>query len=122
MKGQIFILIVILVLVALITMRNAIKPVMIESKPFLYENFLNLKNELIRTVDISILNKENIATNLDNFISFSKESLEKRGYNETITYSISTIENTTTVYMSVSLKLQNSFIEDEFIINRTVYS
>jgi len=122
MKGQIFILISILVLVALVIMRNSIKPIMIESKPFLYENFLNLKNELIKTVDISILNEENIAPNLDNFISFSKECFKNRGYNETVTYSISTIGNTRTVYMNVSLKLQNSFIEDEFIINRTVYS
>jgi len=103
-------------------MTNAIKPVIIESKSFLYENFLNLKNELIKTIDISILNKESIAPNLDNFISFSKESFENRGYDETVTYSISTIENTRTVYMTVSLRLENSFIEDEFIINRTVYS
>jgi len=122
MKGQIFIMIAVLVLIVLILLKNAIQPVEIEPKSFLYENFINLKNELIRTVDISILNQEDITTNLNNFITFSESILEQRGYMENVEFEISTYGNTTEVYMNVSLVLENSFIEDKFIINRTVYS
>lgn len=122
MKGQIFIMISVLVLIALILLKNAIKPVEIKPENFLYENFVNLKNELIKTVDISILNKEDITTNLNNFITFSKDVLERRGYNEDVKFNILTYGNTTTVYTNITLKLDNSFIEDKFIINRTVYS
>jgi len=122
MKGQIFIMTAVLILIALILLKNAIQPLEIRPKNFLYENFVNLKNELIKTVDISILNQEDITTNLNDFIGFSKNILNQRGYDETVVFEIFTYGNTTEVYMNVTLKLENSFIEDKFIINRTVYS
>ena len=122
MKGQVFIMIAVLVLIALILMKNAIQPTEIEPKNFLYENFVNLKDELIKTVDISILNQEDIRTNLIDFIDFSEDVLEQRGYNEIVEFEILTYDDTTEVYMNISLELGNSFIEDNFIINRTVYS
>ncbi|NIM47259.1 MAG: hypothetical protein GTN40_03830 [Candidatus Aenigmarchaeota archaeon] len=122
MKGQIFIMAAVLVLIALILLRNAIQSIEIKPKNLLYENFVNLKNELIKTVDLSILNQEDITTNLNNFITFSTNVLEQRDYDETVVFEIFTYGNTTEVYMNISLKLENSFIEDKFIINRTVYS
>jgi len=122
MKGQIFIMAAVLVLIALILLRNTIKPIEIKPKNYLYENFVNLKNELIRTVDISILNQEDVTTNLNDFIMFSKDVLEQKGYNENIEFVITTYGNTTEVFVNLTLKLENSFIEDNFIINRTVYS
>ena len=121
MKGQIFIMTAVLVLIALILLKNTIQPTEIKSKNFLYERFNDLKNELIRTVDISILNQEDIAMNLNGFIDFSKDVFKQRGYNETIEFEVSTYGNTTEIHMNVSLELENSFIEDNFIINRTVY-
>jgi hypothetical protein len=122
MKGQIFIMAAVLVLIAFILLMNAIRPIETQPKNFLYENFVNLKNELIKTVDISILNQEDITTNLNDFITFSTEVFNQRGYNENVKFNIITYGNTTEVYMNVTLKLGNSFIEDKFIINRTVYS
>jgi hypothetical protein len=121
MKGQIFIMAAILVLIALILLMNSIRPIEIQSKDFLYENFFNLKNELIKTVDISLLDQEDVTTNLNNFIIFSTEVFNQRGYNENVKFDIITYGNTTEVYMNVTLELGNSFIEDKFIINRTVY-
>ncbi len=121
MKGQVFVMVAVLVLIALIMLRNAIKPVEVSPKSFLYENFLNLKNELIKTVDISILNEDDVSTNLNNFITFSSNVFQQRGYEQNIEFNTITYENTTEVYMNFSLKLGNSFIEDKFIINRTVY-
>jgi hypothetical protein len=122
MKGQIFVMMAVLVLIALLLLRNAIRPSEIKPENFLYENFVNLKNELIKTVDISILNQENVSTNLNSFITFSKDVLGRKGYNEDVKFDISTHDNTTEVHMNVTLKLENSFIEDKFIINRMVYS
>jgi hypothetical protein len=122
MKGQIFVMMAVLVLIALLLLRNAIRPSEIKPENFLYENFVNLKNELIKTVDVSILNNEDVYTNLNSFIAFSKDVLGRKGYNEDVKFDVSTHDNTTEVHMNVTLKLDNSFIEDKFIINRMVYS
>lgn len=120
-KGQIFIMIAVIVLLALILLRNAIRPIDIKPDNFLYENFINLKNELIKTVDISLLNADDVSKNLTDFITFSKSVLNGKGYNEDVRFNIVTYQNTTEVHMNISLALENSFIEDRFIINRTVY-
>jgi hypothetical protein len=122
MKGQIFILASVMILIALLLLQNAIRPVDARSKSYLIENFANIKGEMIRTVDISLLNGEGIPANLDSFIAFSKGVMGSRGYEEDATYSLSTFGNTTTVYMNLTLSLGSSYIEDNFIINRTVYS
>ena len=122
MKGQIFVMMAVLVLIALLLLRNAIRPSEIKPENFLYENFVNLKNELIKTVDISILNQEDVSTNLNSFIAFSKDVLGRKGYNEDVKFEISTHDSITEVHMNITLKLENSFIEDKFIINRMVYS
>jgi len=122
MKGQIFVMMAVLVLIALLLLRNSIRPSAIKPENFLYENFVNLKNELIKTVDVSILNNEDVYTNLNSSIDFSKDVLGRKGYNEDVKFDISTHGNTTEVHMNITLKLENSFIEDKFIINRTVYS
>jgi len=122
MKGQIFMMIAVLVLIALILLKSTLQPIIVKPENFLYENFINLKNELMRTVDISVLNNENVVSNLNSFTSFSSDVLKQRGYTETTEYTVSTYGNTTTVYMNLSLRIENSFIEDSFIINRTVYS
>lgn len=122
MKGQIFIMTAVLVLIALILLKNTIKPITVKPENSLSENFLNLKNELMRAIDISILNNEGVASNLNSFVTFSSNVLKQRGYTETVEYSISTYYNTTTVYLNLSLTIENSFIEDSFIINRTVYT
>jgi hypothetical protein len=122
MKGQIFVMMAVLVLIALLLLRNSIRPSAIKPEDFLYENFVNLKSELIKTVDVSILNKEVVRTNLNTFVDFSTKVLGRKGYNEDVKFDVSTHDNTTEVHMNVTLKLDNSFIEDKFIINRTVYS
>jgi len=122
MKGQMFIIISVIVLLALILLKNAIKPAETRTENFIYENFVNLKDEMIKTIDLSILNKEDVSTNLNSFITFSKTVLGSKGYNEDVRYNTIFYGNTTEVHMNITLRLENSFIEDRFIINRTVYS
>ncbi len=122
MKGQIFIMMSVLVLIALMLLRNSLTHVEIDSEDFLYENFVNVKNELIKTVDVSILDQEDVSGNLNDFIAFSRDVFGERGYDESIEFQISSNGNTTTVNVNFTLRLENSFIQDSFIINRTVYS
>jgi len=122
MKGQIFIMVAVLVLIALILLISATKPFVIKPKSLLFENFLNLKNELIKTVDISLLRQEDISNNLDNFISFATDIFQQRYYETSVNYSISTSGSLTTVYMNVSLGLGDSYLKDNLIIERTVYT
>ena len=122
MKGQIFIITSILILLALYITRISTKTIDLKKDETIYESFSNLKNEIIKTIDLALLNQENVEEKLYDFISFSKEVLKKRGYNESVDYFIDYYGQTTTVYLNVSLKSSNSYLFDNLIINRTVYT
>lgn len=122
MKGQIFIMVAVLVLISLILVRSGTRQFVIKPKSLLFENFLNLKNELITTVDISLLKQEDISNNLNSFISFATDIFEQRGYETSVNYSVSTSGSLTTIYMNVSLGLRESYLRDNLIIKRTVYT
>lgn len=122
MKGQIFIIASVLILLSLILIRINTRTFEIKEEKLFYENFLNLKNELINTVDISLLNQESISNNLDGFITFSRDVFKQKGYEESVNYSISTLGNSRTVFLNISLKSDDSEILENLIINRKVYS
>jgi len=121
MKGQIFIIASVLILLALFITRLNTQTSYAKQDELFYEVFSNLKNELIKTVDFSLVEQESISDRLDDFISFSKDILKERGYTESVTYSISQ-GPTTIVYMNVSLSSKNSYLLENLIINRTVYT
>jgi hypothetical protein len=118
MKGQIFIITSILILIALLLIRANTKTIEIEPEELFYENFLNLRNELISTIDLSLLNGDVVSTNMNNFISFSTGVLKKKGYDETVTYFV----DGNVIYLNVSLSSGRSYLKENLIINRTVYT
>jgi hypothetical protein len=120
MKGQIFILISIFVLLFLFSLRIGTESVEIGPGDTFYEDFSNLKNELIRTVDISLINQESLQGNLDNFVAFSKDFYARKGYTENVEYSVSALGDVTTIYLNVSLNSTNSYLMQGLIINRTL--
>lgn len=123
MKGQVFIITSILILIALIVVRINTQTFEIKAEETFYEDFLNLKNELINTIDLSILtDTANLESNLVDFISFSKNVFQKRGYNEDVTYLITINGNTRIIYLNVSLNSSKSYLKENLIINRTVYT
>jgi hypothetical protein len=122
MKGQIFILASVMILIALVLLQNAIRPFEAVPKNYLRDNFQNVRNEIVRTVDIALLNGDDISTDVDSFIGFSRDVMTSRGYTESVDYSISTFGNTTEILVNLTLSQDNSFIQDGFIINRTVVS
>jgi len=121
MKGQVFIIALILILIILVLLKSETKSFPIQPESPLYKDFSNLKNELVETVDLSIFNGDDISTNLNSFITFSKEIFERKGYKQTVSYTILNPGNTMIVYMNVSLELDDSYLKDSLIINRTVY-
>lgn len=121
MKGQIFIITSILILLALLIVRESTKTIVVKQDELFYESFSNLKNELVKTVDIALINQESVSSRLDDFILFSKDIFKKKGYIESVNYSVVS-GPTTIVYLNISLSSSNSYLLDSLIINRTVYT
>ena len=121
-KGQVFIILTVFILLGLIFLRVSTKTILEKPQDFLSENFLNLKSELVQTVDISLMKNEDIDTNLNEFIAFSTDALKQRGYSESVSFSLSTIGSTTTVNFEVSLSFGKEYLNDSFKVERTVYT
>jgi hypothetical protein len=122
MKGQIFIITSILILLALFITRISTKTVDVKQDELFYESFSNLKNELIKTIDIAFINQESVSNRLDNFIAFSNDTFKKKGYIESVNYSFSPWMDPNKVYLNVSLSSGNSYLLESLIIKRTVYA
>ena len=121
MKGQIFIISSILILLALFLIRTSTKTVDVKQNELFYESFTNLRSELIKTVDLALINQESVSARLDDFIVFSKNVYIKKGYNESVNYTVSP-GSTTIVYLNLSLTSSSSYLMENLIINRTVYT
>ena len=122
MKGQIFIIASVLILLALLVTRLSTRTIDIKQDEIFYESFSNLKSEIIKTVDLALINQESVSDRLDDFIGFSKDVFNKKGYTEAVNYQISQNGGTTIVYLNVSLTNDKSYLLDSLIINRTVYT
>jgi hypothetical protein len=120
MKGQIFIILSIFVLLFLFLMRINTQTIDVKPDDLFYEDFSNFKSELIETIDMSILNQENLQSNLNNFIDFSDSIHRNKGYTQDIEYSISTTGDSTVVYLNITLESDNSYLMENLIINRTL--
>lgn len=120
MKGQVFILISVFVLLFLFSLRISTQAIDVSTRDMFSEDFTNLRDELVRTVDVSLINQESLQTNLDDFIAFSNEFYRRKGYTEDVQYSISSLGDVTTVYLNVSLNSSSSYLMQGLIINRTM--
>lgn len=122
MKGQIFIITSIMVLIAIFLVRINTHTFDIQEDELFFESYRNLRTELINTVDLSLVNQQDTSTNLNDFISFSSQILKQRGFEQDVNYTVSINDNARTVDMNVSLKSTKSEILENLIINRTVYT
>jgi len=120
MKGQVFIVVSIFVLLFFLLMKINTQTIEVKPEDLFYEDFSNLKNEFIKTVDISLLNGEGVSINLDDFIDFSTNVYKNKGYTENIEYDIQSSGDTTTVYLNISLTSDRSYLKENLIINRTL--
>ena len=122
MKGQIFVITSIMILIAIFLIRINTYTFEVKQDELFYENFDNLRTELINTIDVSLVNQDNINTNLDDFITFSTNVLKRRDFEEDVNYTVSINGNERTININVSLKSDKSEILENLIINRRVYT
>ena len=122
MKGQVFLITSIMVLVAIFLIRINTQTFEVGDDNLFYDIYDNLRVELINTIDLSLINQENINNNLDDFIAFSTNSLKRRGFTEDINYTVSINGNERTIDMNISLKSDKSEILENIIIKRSVYT
>ena len=120
MKGQVFMIVSVFILLFLFLLRINTQTIDVKPEDLFYKDFSNLKNELVKTIDISLINQENLQNNLDDFISLSTNVYNNKGYAEDVIYSISTAGDVTTVYLNISLTSSNSYLKENLIINRTL--
>lgn len=111
MKGQIFLIMAMIMIVTLMTLKTSLNLVnIIENKKYLEtgldrKEFDNIRNELVETIDYTSYQPTNITDNVNNYINFVKNSLMERAvnlngfavltYHPTISSSIDTSVNVT---------------------------
>lgn len=114
MKAQAYMILAVFLIISVLSLTVILqKPT--EYRSNLYDVYSNIKNEMIKSAETSLLNEDDYAT-FDNFIWFAEQYLDSRGYAHEISYAIEG-EN-----INVHLKISEgkSYIQDDFIINRLV--
>ena len=120
MKGQVFMIVSVFILLFLFLLRINTQTIEVKPDDLFYEDFSNLKNELLRIIDISLLNQENLQNNLNDFITFSTNMYRNKGYTEDVEFSVSTAGDVTTIYLNITLSSSKSYLKENLIINRTL--
>ena len=86
MKGQIYLIIAIIVVTIMVTLKTSIDTTkLLESKRHLElslerEQFQNIKREIYNTVSFSTNQSQNINNNVDNFVKYARNKLRVRTY------------------------------------------
>jgi len=85
--------------------------------PELTREYLHLKEEIEKTVELSILNEEDISSQLLIFENFAKNYYAPKQYQLTMNYDTTDQSN-----IQIDLRLQNinSYLEDTYTISRMI--
>jgi len=118
MKGQIFLAVSLLIAIVLITAKLTATIPSDTAVSDIDDIYKNIKSELQKTAEITLLNQESLSENFDEFILFNKEIYEKRGYTLDITYLLGVGAASFDFYISDG----ENFIKDKFNINTRLYS
>ena len=121
MKGQIFLITAVFIVILVVLLRVYTMEVPDLEKYNLYNDFVNLKAEYSRVVDTSLLNSQNITNNLDEFSSFAEDYYKEKGIDYTVSYDVNITGSDTVVDLDIYLSDGKSYLSDEFTIERTVY-
>jgi hypothetical protein len=135
MKGQSFLIIAIIFITILALIKANISFQKFEKESFGFE-FENVKEEIVRSVEFSIYEKENITKNLENFVDFARNSLKRKtlnlkaiileGFieNNELNISLKNLLGNEIIFLNLSFSYNDSFrefkdIKDEEKINAT---
>lgn len=122
MKGQMFMLIAVIVIVSLLMLRNSMTSFQASSDDRLQRNFADLRREMVNVVDLSLKNQDNMEANLNDFVSFSIEAMRGMGYNESVQFSVASAEGNVSVSFDITLSYGSSYMQDSFIVNRRLFT
>ncbi|MEM7825422.1 MAG: hypothetical protein QW412_01005 [Candidatus Aenigmatarchaeota archaeon] len=78
MKGQSFLITAIIFIMVLVLIKSSIIFQQPQEETLIFFEFENLKEEVIKSVEYSVYEKENITKNLENFIEFSRSSFRRK--------------------------------------------
>lgn len=117
MKGQIFIVVSILVTISLLAIAMTTS-ITIEPENYLQNYFVNIRAELTETASYALLDGTDVGSALDEYILFSKNILEQKGYVQTVTYS----EDSQFVTIDIYLGRGEEYYSDLIIIDKRVYT
>ena len=121
MKGQIYLITAILIVIMLVFLRASVMDVSTLQREGFYNDFIDLREEYSHIVTVSLLNSENITENLNDFASFSRDYYSQRGMNHTVSYDVSQTASSVTVDVYIYLGDDKSYLSDSFTIERDVY-
>ena len=120
MKGQVFIITSILVLLFILSLRSSTQSTLSSERNSFTTDFENLKEEIVNTIDTSLLDNQNVQTNLESFIGFTKEFYKGKGYQEQVEYTFDVSGSVVTVAVNITLSSESSYLTQGIIVNRTV--
>jgi len=127
MKGQSFLIIsiIFIIILALIKANISFQEFQ-EDKSFGIE-FENTKEEMVRSVEFSVYEKENISRNLESFAEFARNSFKRRALNlnslileaivenDELNVSVKNLLGNEIIFLNISFSYDNSFREFENI-------
>jgi hypothetical protein len=127
MKGQSFLIIsiIFIIILALIKANISFQEFQ-EDKSFGIE-FENTKEEMVRSVEFSVYEKENISRNLESFAEFARDSFKRRALNlnslileaivenDKLNVSVKNLLGNEIIFLNISFSYDNSFREFENI-------
>ncbi len=90
MKGQVYLLIGVLTVLALLSLRSLTPFIQTRPETTIKDDFFNLRNELVNAVDVSLLNEsspQKLMDNLNDFAGFARDAYSQRGYKLNSVYS-----------------------------------
>ncbi|MBU3905058.1 MAG: hypothetical protein KJ906_02845 [Nanoarchaeota archaeon] len=117
MKGQIFIVVSILIAVSLLGLSIGMKPIVVEDS-YIQNYFVNVRTEIRNTVDLALLDDEDVSDKLDEYIDFSELVLENKGILQDINYNI----ESDSVIVNIYLERGEEYYSDQIVIPLGVYT
>jgi len=117
MKGQIFIVVSILIAVSLLALSIGMTQIVVEDS-YVKDYFVNVRTEVKNTVDLALMDGEDYTESLDEYIVFSEKVLDKKGIVQEISYAQSKKGLSVDIY----LELGEEYYRDQILIPTGVYS
>ena len=117
MKGQIFIVVSILIVISLLGLSIGMDQIVVKES-YTQNYFVNVRDEIKNTIDLALLNEEDYKQALDDYIVFSNKVLNKKGIIQKVSYT----ESKKSLMVDIYLEKEEEYYRDEIVIPTGVYT